>query len=69
MTDIKWVKLKKYCEMTGETKDSVHGKRRKGIWLDGRECMVGPDGNLWINLEAVEQWLMSAKRNLHFHAG
>ena len=60
---MKWVKLKKYCELSGDTSNAVHAKRRKGIWLDGRECRVAPDGNLWINLTEVEQWVENDKIN------
>lgn len=52
-----WVKLPKYCELSGDTKNAVYAKRKKGIWLDGRQCTVGPDGNLWINLKEVELWV------------
>ncbi|WP_165481154.1 hypothetical protein [Legionella impletisoli] len=46
---MKWVKLKKYCQESGDTTHAVHGKRKRGMWLDGLHCKVGPDGNLWIN--------------------
>jgi len=32
---MKWVKLKKYCENTGDTTNTVHYTRLRGIWLDG----------------------------------
>ena len=54
---MKWVKLKKYCELTGDTAPSVHAKRHKGQWLDGFQSKIGPDGNLWINLIEVEKWV------------
>lgn len=54
---MKWVKLKKYCDDSGDTKDAVHAKRRKGMWLDGVHCKIADDGNLWINTEAVEKWV------------
>lgn len=55
---MKWVKLKKYCQDSGDTSHAVHGKRKRGIWLDGLHCKVGPDGNLWVNLEEVEKWVV-----------
>ncbi len=54
---MKWVKLKKYCELTGDTPDAVHAKRRKGQFVDGVHCRIADDGNLWINTEAVERWV------------
>lgn len=55
---MKWIKLKEYCRQTGDTADAVHAKRRKGQFIDGEHCKIGPDGNLWINVEAVERWVM-----------
>ncbi len=55
-----WVKLKRYCELSGDTSDAVHAKRRKGVFVDGVHCKVGPDGNLWVNTTAVEQWVTSS---------
>lgn len=54
---IKWVKLKKYCHESGDTSNAVHAKRKKGMWLDGVQCKIGPDGNIWINVTEVEQWV------------
>jgi hypothetical protein len=54
---MKWVKLKKYCEISGDTPDAVHAKRRKGAWLDDIHCKIAPDGNLWINLVEIEKWI------------
>jgi len=54
---IKWVKLKHYCALSGDTPDAVHAKRRKGQWLDELQCRIAPDGNLWINLDEVEKWV------------
>ena len=54
---MKWVKLKRYCEVSGDTQSAVHAKRKKGIWIDGQHCVVAEDGNLWIDLGEVERWV------------
>jgi len=54
---IKWVRLKHYCALSGDTIDAVHAKRRKGQWLDEIHCRIAPDGNLWINLHEVNKWI------------
>lgn len=59
---MKWVKLKKYCELSGDTSDAVHAKRRKGQYVDGVHCKVADDGNLWINIEAVEKWVEQGRK-------
>jgi hypothetical protein len=60
---MKWIKLAKYCEATGDTSDAVHARRRKRQWIDGVHCQVGPDGNLWINPEAVNRWITGEEQN------
>ena len=57
-TSLEWVKLRRYCAASGETPASVHNKRRKGQWIDGVHCRTAPDGNLWVNLPAVQQWVL-----------
>lgn len=68
---MKWVKLKKYCLDSGDTANAVHAKRKKGVWLDGIQCKIGPDGNIWINLIEVEQWVENGNKatNIRLRAG
>jgi hypothetical protein len=54
---LNWIRLSKYCDVTGDTSDAVHARRRKRQWVDGVHCQVGPDGNLWVNAEAVNRWI------------
>jgi hypothetical protein len=44
---MRWVKLSKYCELSGDTANAVHSKRKKGQFLDGVHCKIASDGNLW----------------------
>jgi len=53
---ITWVKLARYTEITGDSEEAVKGRRKLGKWLDGIECKL-VDGKLWVNLQAVEQWV------------
>lgn len=66
-----WVKLKKYCEVSGDTSNAVHAKRKRGMWLDGVQCKIGPDGNIWINLVEVERWVENGNKatNIRLRAG
>ncbi|HDU8201785.1 excisionase [Legionella pneumophila serogroup 1] len=68
---VKWVKLKKYCEISGDTSNAVHAKRKRGMWLDGVQCKVGPDGNIWINLIEVERWVENGNKatNIQLRVG
>ncbi len=54
-----WIRLAKYCELSGDTADAVHARRRKRQWTDGLHCRVGPDGNLWVKPEEVNKWVES----------
>jgi len=54
---MKWVKLAKYADLSGDTPDAVHAKRKKGQFVDGIHCKIAGDGNLWVNTEAVEKWV------------
>jgi hypothetical protein len=60
---MKWVKAKKYCEMTGETPDSIKAKRRAYHFIEGVHYKVAPDGNMWINIEEVEKWIENGNGN------
>jgi hypothetical protein len=53
----RWVRLAKHCEITGDTSDAVHARRRKRVWTDGVQCKVADDGNLYINPEEWNRWI------------
>lgn len=59
LSPLHWIRLAKYCEMTGDTPDAVHARRRKKQWVDGVHCRLAPDGNLWVNPEEVNRWVES----------
>lgn len=54
---LEWIRLARYCELSGDTSDAVHARRRKRQWIDGTQCKVGPDGNLWVSPAAVNRWI------------
>lgn len=54
---MKWVRLNKYCEISGESRHSVHWKRKAGIYIDGVHTKLGDDNRVWVNLEAIEKWV------------
>ncbi|WP_353090540.1 excisionase [Methylibium sp.] len=57
LSPLHWIRLAKYCELSRDTADAVHARRRKRQWTDGLHCRLGPDGNLWVNLEEVNKWV------------
>jgi len=54
---MKWVTLKKYCDMSGETEMTVKKRRQKGVWADGKQCKIGPNGKIWVNPQEVDKWV------------
>ena len=55
---MKWVKLKRYCEISGDTADAVDARKRRGKWLQGIHWQKR-SGAIWINLEEVSLWVES----------
>lgn len=54
---IRWVPLKRYCELTGETAHTIHCRRSSGTWIDGKQSKKVPGGGIWVNLKEVERWI------------
>lgn len=57
---LRWVKLQRYCEISGDTPDAVQAKKRRGLWRDGVHIKKAPDGCLWVNLDEVDRWVEQA---------
>jgi hypothetical protein len=62
---VRWVKLTKYCELTGDTPDGVYAKNRRKIWKLDQHYRKAPDGCLWINLDAVDAWIQTERFRSH----
>ncbi len=56
------MKLKKYCELTGDTPMAVHNRRRRGHWIDGVHCRVLSGRRLWINPAEVNLWFLQTQK-------
>ena len=54
-----WVQLNEYCRRTGESKYAVYRRRSDGQWIDGRECKLGRNKKIWINMDAAKQWMLN----------
>lgn len=55
---MRWVKLEKYCELSGDTKQAVYFRRKTFVWKEGVQLRKDPQNRLWVNLEEVEKWLL-----------
>ena len=58
---INWVKLKRWCDLTGDTPDAVHARRKTAKWIDGVHCKVC-DGKLWVNISEGQAWVSHGKK-------
>lgn len=52
----KWILLEKYCALTGDTKEAVYARRKKGDWLDGVQCVL-VRRRIRVCLEEVDHWI------------
>jgi hypothetical protein len=52
---LRWVRMATYCTATGDTPAAVHARRRKRQWVDGVQCKVAPDGNVWISIDEMNR--------------
>lgn len=66
---VRYVTIKKFCEMTGYTEEAVKSKRRDGVWLEGRVWIKAPDGRILIDLEGFERWVESGATWSHSPIG
>lgn len=58
---MKWIRLSKYCELSGDTAYAVRHRRSRGIWVDGVHVTVAADRKLWVNIDEVDRWVEQSK--------
>jgi len=54
--DLSWVKLVKYCELSGDTRNAVYKRIADNVWKRGKQYTKRA-GVYWINLPGVEKWV------------
>jgi hypothetical protein len=52
-----WVRISKLAELTGYTVNAIRKKTRSGYWVEGVHWRKAPDGRLFFNTRAIEQWV------------
>lgn len=52
-----YVKLQKYEEMSGISKDAFHGKIKRAQLAEGKHFRRAPDGNIYVDWKAMDQWV------------
>lgn len=51
------VTVRKAAELIGLSEKAIRRKREEGIWLEGREIVVGPDKRIYVDIEAFKKWV------------
>lgn len=59
-----WVLAEKFCELTGNTPNAIHQRRKAGCWLDGVHTAV-VRRRLYVNIKAADQWIKSQLSQPH----
>lgn len=52
-----WLKLNRFCELSGYTEYAVRSKISQGKWKEGVIWMKACDGRIHINWEAYQAWV------------
>lgn len=53
----RWVLLSEHCRITGETPQTVHTRRKRGIWMDGIHTLLASKRRLYVNVEEFNKWV------------
>lgn len=56
---LKWVRINKYCELSGDTLEAIRARRRRRLWIEGVHWRKA-GGVFWINPAEVEKWIESS---------
>lgn len=54
---ISWVRLERYCELSGEPVSTVQDRIRSGQWAAGKHYKRTGERTLWVNQHEVDQWI------------
>lgn len=54
---LRYIPLRGYCEMTGESAEAVRKRIQRGIWAEGIHYRKDPMGEIRIIPEGVDAWV------------
>lgn len=52
------VSVKLASVVLGRTEASIRARLARGIWLENVHWRKSPDGSVWIDLKAVDKWIL-----------
>lgn len=56
---LSWVRIERYCNVTGEPATTVHDRIRAGVWAADKHYKRTGPRTLWINFAEAEKWIES----------
>ena len=54
---MKYVRIKKFVDLSGYSEDAIRAKIKKGIWQINKHWRKAPDGRIVINIKEIESWV------------
>jgi hypothetical protein len=54
---VRYVQPRKFEELTGYTVSAIEHKIERGVWREGREYRMAPDGKRLVDLVGYEKWV------------
>lgn len=51
-----WIPLKRYLELTQETRPAIKKRIKTRAWMRGREFTTPHGADMWVSLSAVRAW-------------
>ena len=58
----RFVRPAKFEAITGYTVEAIQTKIKRGVWLEGREFVRAPDGNILLDLQGYYLWAAGQRR-------
>tara|TARA_Y100001936_G_scaffold252604_1_gene313001 strand:- start:18599 stop:19039 length:441 start_codon:yes stop_codon:yes gene_type:complete len=59
---VRWVKTRKFIELTGESKGSIDGHINNDDWQEGEIWLLGTDGQRRFNLPEYDRWVENSRQ-------
>lgn len=53
----RFVRVPLFAVATGYTEKAVQRKIESGVWQQGREYRIAPDGHVLVDMKGYEQWV------------
>ena len=60
IADLDAIPVKRYCQITGESPNTVHQRKFKGVWKEGVHLFHPKGSPMWVSISAVQTWLRNS---------